>query len=107
MSVYYDDDGRLQFEEDDNDDLQSEESDDPDQLEFDEEWDDYDDNPDDDEYGDDDDDTGDGYDDSALDTRDVGDDYEPEWWQEGMPDDWWDFYGDDYEVDEFEIAIDY
>lgn len=89
-----------------DDDLQDDDSDDPDQLEFDEEWDDYDDNPDDDEYGDDDDDSGDVDTASEMDARDAGD-VEPEWWEDGMPDDWWDYYGDDYEVDEFEIAIDY
>ena len=38
---------------------------------------------------------------------DQGDEYEPDWWEDGMPDEWWDYYGDDYVVDEFEIAIDY
>lgn len=96
--------GDWEFDEINDDDLQSEDdSDDPDQLEFDDEWDDYDDNPDDDEYGDDDSEPLDELDSSM----DQGDDYEPSWWEDGMPDDWWDYYGDDYEVDEFEIAIDY
>ena len=39
--------------------------------------------------------------------RDLGDDL-PEWWDDDMPDDWYDLLeGAEYEYEEFEIGIDY
>jgi hypothetical protein len=75
------------------------------------EGDEWEENPDDDDGGDFDDggeqfEYEEGYE-GAYVPDEAGDDFEPEWWQKGMPDDWYDYYDDSYEVEEWEFAIDY